>query len=186
MNVKSKYNPKFSALQVQDMRKLFEEGYGIGYIARKFNCYPNTVWHHVFDLSTPRIITKKEKELFTHNSKLSVKDVCKIRNLGLKGVSSADVGLSFGISETCALGIMKGKTYRWVEGPISKGEITPISIPKEIRKTDLKSGIKTGQKRSVKSGVLIRLGKKYGVAPCTIRRWIVKGKIKIKKSDRLE
>jgi hypothetical protein len=186
MDSKKKYKAKFNPLQIQDMRKLFEEGYGIGYIARKYDCWTNAVWHHVYDLSTPRIVSKKEKNLFTKNSKLNINDIRKIRRLGLSGVSAADIGQSFNISETAALGIMKGKTYRWVEGAVSNGEITPIDIPKEKRKTDLKSGIKVGQKRSVKSGVLVKLGKKYGVKPCTIRRWVLKGKLKICKSDRLD
>lgn len=186
MDSKKKYKAKFNPLQIQEMRKLFEDGYGIGYIARKFDCWTNAVWHHVYDLSTPRIVTKKEKKLYTRNSILTVKDICKIRQSGLSGVSAADIGQSFNISETTALGIIKGKTYRWVKGSVSIGEITPIDIPKEKRKTDLKSGLRPGQKRSVKSGVLVKLGKKYGVEPCTIRRWVLKGKLKICKSDRLD
>jgi hypothetical protein len=176
----SKFHSKITLSQRDKMRKLFEDGYSICFIARKFKCWPNTVWHHVYKLSTPRVISKKEEKLFTNNSKLTKKQIIEIRNSGLGSIYISRI---YNISPTTALGILSGKTYRWVESKTSKEFLVPLEIPKEIRITDLKRGAKKGQQRSVKSGTLVVLGKKYKVAPCTIRRRILKGKISKKEIE---
>jgi hypothetical protein len=151
----SKFRSKITIAQQEAMRELFKTGYGISYIARRFKCWPNTVWNHVYDLSPPRKISAKEKNQYTKNSSLTDKDVIQIRRL------------------------VNGKSYRWVEGPTRKGFLKPLVMNRVKRTTNLHPGAKPGSKQSVPSGSLKTLAKKYGVAPCTIRRWVLKGKINV-------
>jgi DNA invertase Pin-like site-specific DNA recombinase len=176
---KSKYAKKITPHQRKKMRELFKNGYGIHFISRKFNCWPNTVWNHVYDLSTPRKISQKEKEHFTKNSKLKDDDILQIRRMAKQGQSSTDIAKIFGISQSAIIGIVNGKTYRWVESETQKGLLIPIQIERIRRKTDLRPGAKLGSKPSVKPGTLTKLAKKYKVAPSTIHRWLLKGKIHV-------
>lgn len=173
---KSKYKSKFTPQQRVKIRKLYEDGYGICYLARQFECWPNAIWNMVYDLSIPRKASKKEKKLFLTNSKLTEKDIHDIRKLAKYGTTY--IANKYGISQTAALGIVNGKTYRWIKGDTLKGTLEPLEVTKIRRKTDKKPGSKPGVKKTVARGTLIELSKKHGVQPCTIRRWILKGKIK--------
>lgn len=176
---KSKYARKITPQQREKMRELFKKGYGIHFIAREFKCWPNAVWNHVYDLSTPRKVSLKEKNHFTKNSKLTDLDILRIRNMATRGMVAKKIGEMFKISQSATIGIINGRTYRWVEGTTKKGSLKPIKIDRIRRKTDLRPGTRPGSKRTVPSGTLIKLAKKHHVAPCTIRRWIVKGKIHV-------
>lgn len=179
--ISSKYRPRFNFEQINQMKTLYENGYGIGYIARQFKCYPNNVWHHVYRLDIPRQISRTEKKQYAKHSKLTEKEIIKIRNCGR---GSPYVAKMYNISQSCALGILNGKMYRWIKSTTRKNEsIVPIDFPKIKRKTDLKPGLRKGQPRSVPHGTLILLSKKYKVAPCTIRRWILKKKINKKEIE---
>jgi transposase-like protein len=175
----SKFRSKITIAQQEAMRELFKTGYGISYIARRFKCWPNTVWNHVYDLSPPRKISAKEKNQYTKNSSLTDKDVIQIRRLALQGMKSPQIKKLYNISQSAALGIVNGKSYRWVEGPTRKGFLKPLVMNRVKRTTNLHPGAKPGSKQSVPSGSLKTLAKKYGVAPCTIRRWVLKGKINV-------
>ncbi len=176
---KSKYGRKITPQQREKMRELFQNGYGTYFIARKFKCWPNAVWNHVYDLSPPRKISPEEKEHYMKNSKLTDMDVVRIREMSARGYGSSDIARIFKISRSAAVGIVNGKTYRWVESETLKGSLKPIEIERMRRKTDLRPGAKPGSKQSVPQGTLIKLAKKHHVATCTIRRWIVKGKIHV-------
>ena len=173
---RSKFKSKFTPQQRAEIRKQYETGYGICFLARKYNCWPNAIWNIVYDLSKPIKASEKEKKLFLKNSKLTEKNVLEIRKLAKHG--SPYIAKKFNISQTTALGIMNGKTYRWVKGETVKGTLEPIEVARVRRKTDMKPGSKPGVKKTVARGALIKLAKKHGVKPCTIRRWILKGKIK--------
>jgi hypothetical protein len=175
--MKSKYGRKITPEQREKMRELFKNGFGIHFIARKFKCWPNAVWNHVYDLSPPRKVSIKEKIHFTRNSGLTDMDIVSIREMATRGYGSTHIARVFGISQSAAIGIINGKTYRWVESKTQKGLLKPIEIERTRRKTDLRPGAKLGSKQSVPSGTLKKLAKKHHVATCTIRRWIVKGKI---------
>ena len=148
---------KFNEAQIQKMRDLFEMGFTVAYIARKFDCWPNAVWHHVFDLSVPRKLADKEIALYKKNSILTDKQVLDIRKLAINGLGSDTLASLYNISKSSALSILKGKTYRWLESETSSGPIFPIKIDKIKRKSDLKPGIKPGQKKQIKNGVLLQL-----------------------------
>jgi hypothetical protein len=173
-----KFKRKITPKQHEKMRALFKKGYSIYHIARVFRCWPNTVWTHVYDLSPSRKITPQERNLFTKFSKLSDTDVLKIRKLALNGYGSPQLAKMYGLSQSAVLGIINGKTYRWVQGPTKKEKLNPIDMDRIKRKTDLRPGTKVGTKQSVPRGTLIDLAEKYQVAPCTIRRWFVRGKLK--------
>jgi hypothetical protein len=177
--MKSKYGRKITPEQREKMRELFRSGYGIGFIARKFKCWPNTVWNHVYDLSPPRKVSIKEKNHYTRNSTLTDMDIIRIREMSARGQGSMQIARTFEISQSAAIGIINGKTYRWVESKTQKGFLKPIEIERIRRKTDLRPGAKLGSKQSVPSGTLKKLAIKHHVAPCTIRRWVVKGKIHV-------
>jgi len=179
----SKFRSKITPSQRDQMRCLFKQGFGIYYIARNFKCWPNTVWNHVYDLSTPRKISLKEKKHFTKNSKLTDADVIRIRQMAEQGTGSQQIGNLYGISQSATLGIINGKTYRWVESPTQKGFLKPVEMKRIKRKTDLRPGTKSGSKRSMPRGTLKKLAKKYSVASCTICRWIKKGKIQRPKTE---
>lgn len=169
-----KYRKKYNISQIEEMRRLFCKGYAVSHIARKFDCWPNAVWNHVYSLDPPRKLTTENIKRIMRNSKLTVSQVKTIRKSNLGSNSIAEI---YGISSSCALGILKGKTYRFVEGPCRDGNLEPLDLPRSDRKTDLKRGAKKGQPRSVRSGTLVVLAKKYNVKPCTIRRRILAGKI---------
>jgi hypothetical protein len=179
--MQSKFRRKFSWQQRAKIRQLFDDGYGICYLARKFKCWPNAIWTIVYDLAIPRKATKKEQEHFLKSSKVTIDDVIEIRKLAKQGYGSPFFAKMYGISQTTALNIMNGKTYRWLKGYTKKGFLNPIKIGRIRRKTDKKSGAKPGVKKTVPRGTLITLSKKYHVKPCTICRWISKGKIKVKR-----
>jgi DNA invertase Pin-like site-specific DNA recombinase len=186
MNKNKKYNryvSKFNADQIKRMRYLYDQGYALRYIARKFNCNPHAVWHRVYDLSPPQKLSAKIKRHYLRNSKLTEVDVRKIRILAVKqGINAVEIGKIYGISQSTALAIINGKTFRWINGETKKGMIEVIEYNYRP-KTDLKCGPKPGSKSKVKQGVLIKYAKQYGVKPCTICRWMKKGKFKVKKSE---
>jgi hypothetical protein len=179
--MQSKFRRKFSLQQRMKIRQLYDDGYGMCYLARKFKCWPNAIWAMVYDLATPRKASKKEQAHFIRSSKVTIDDVIEIRRLAKQGHGSPFFAKMYGISQTTALNIMNGKTYRWLKGYTKKGFLNPIKISRIRRKTDLKPGAKPGIKKTVPRGMLIILSKKYKVAPCTICRWIHKGKINIKR-----
>lgn len=75
---KSKYRKKYSAFQIEEMRRLFSEGYAVSYIARKFRCWPNAIWNHVYALDLPRKQTSKSQKHIMRNSKLTVSQVLRM------------------------------------------------------------------------------------------------------------
>ena len=144
----SKFKSKITPHQRETMRELFEKGYGIHFIARKFKCWPNTVWNHVYDLSTPRKISVEEKKHYTKNSKLKEADIVRIRQLAvIHGMGSLQIGSMYHISQSAILGIINGKTYRWVKSLTAKGLLTPVELDRIKRKTDLRPGAKLGSKQ---------------------------------------
>jgi len=179
---KKVYKAKHSSEDVQRMRKMAEEGYAINYIARKFKCCPNAAYHRVYDVIPARVATPVQQKRYLKRSNLEIADVKRIRQLALQGMNAVEIGKIYGISQTTALSIVNGKTFRWVPGKTLKGIIHPVNYEPKI-KTDRRRGPKNGSKRSVKSGVLIKYAEKHGVGTSTICRRIKKGKIKIKKDD---
>jgi hypothetical protein len=118
---------------------------------------------------------------------LTEKQVLKIRELSYKDKKiyhSAKIAEMFGIGATAALGIIRGKTFRWVGSwtrPHDKEEpvyLKPRKAGRETRISDKKRGRKIGQKITVQPGALLKLAKKYKVSPSSVCRWIKKGKIK--------
>lgn len=178
------HGKRFSYVQINEMRDLFLKGYALSYIARYFDCRPVAVWNNVFDLSPPEVFSKEKQKWAMTGSKISISDVKKIRSRVPKGITAPEVMKIYGISETSALAIIRGKTFRWIPGwTRPRGEelvyLQPVEMPKETRKTDQVRGCKKGSKRSVKPGALIELAKKYKVSTSTICRWRSKGKIHI-------
>lgn len=175
---------RFSPLQIKEMRDLFLEGYALNYIARHFDCRPVAVWNNVFDLSPPETFSKEKQKWAMSLAKVTISDVKKIRSRVPYGITAPEASKIFGISETTALAIIRGKTFRWISGwTRPRGNefiyLRPIEMPKQIKKTDQVRGCKKGSKRSVKPGALIELAKKYKVSTSTICRWRSKGKIHI-------
>ncbi len=179
----NRYRRKFTSKQIEEMRGLVEDGYGIHFVARKLGCRANAVWHHVFDLIPPKKLTKKEQDRNLRGSNLTITKVKRIRELGVgEGFSAKEIARKFNISSTSALSIIKGKTFRWIPGKTLSGVIVPIEYKYEP-KTDLTRGPKKGSKKKVKTGVLEKYAKTHGVDTTTICRWIQKGKLKLKKSE---
>lgn len=177
------YNKRHTQNQINQMRQLVNDGYGIHYVARRFECCANSVFYHVYDLIPPKKISNKDQKRFLKNSNLTISKVKQIRKLNLeRNVSASQLAKRFDISQTAALGIINGRTFRWVAGKTKKGEIVPVEY-EYISKTDLKRGPKKGSTRRVKNGVLHKYAKKYGVKNCTICRWIKKGKLKLRENE---
>lgn len=181
----NKYKRKHTLRQIQQMRDLVEQGYAIHYIARKFGCYTNAVWYHVYDLIFPKKVSEKRQKMYLRTSNLTIVKVQKIRKLGVeKRINAVVISKKFGISPTAALSIIKGRTFRWVPGMTKSGKIEPVEYDFKP-KTDLVRGPKIGSKQKVKSGVLIKYAKIYSVKPTTVCRWIKLGKLKLKKSEKV-
>ena len=179
----NRYISKFSSKQVKEIRDLYFQGYALRYIARKFDCNANAIWHRVFDLNIPKMVTSKIKKHYLRNSKLTEKDVRTIRELAIKRrMNAVQIGRMYGLSQTAALSIINGKTFRWIAGVTKKGKIELVEY-NERPISDQKGGPKIGSKQKVKPGVLLKYSQKYNVMPCTICRWIKKGKLKVKKSE---
>jgi hypothetical protein len=175
---------RLTPIQKKEMRDLFLNGYAISYIARMFDCRPVAVWNNVFDIDPPTTFSKTRQAWALNASKISVSDVKRIRSKVKQGISSGVAAKLYGISESAALAIIRGKTFRWVPGwtrPYTDRLVylDPIDLPKETKKTDLVRGCKLGSFHTVESGALIKQAKKYNVSTSTICRWRQKGKIKI-------
>lgn len=173
---------RFSLIEKQKMRNMFVEGYALSYIARKFACRPVAVWNNVFDLS-PSMVFSKEKQKWAMNvSTVSIKIVKKIRSKVPRVITSKEAAEMAGISQSAALAIIRGKTFRWIPGWTRPYKdilvyLEPEEYPHEIKKTDKVRGCKKGSIRTAKSGELIKLAKKYKVSTTTICRWRKKGKM---------
>lgn len=187
--MKKDFRPKFSQEQKAHMRILCANGYAIQYIARKFNCRPNSILNNVFDLLPPTMLNGPKKKSALKAAKVSIENVMEIRKLAIDyDYGAILLGRMFNINQTTALGIIKGKTFRWVAGwtrpHVGKlVYLAPIGKMKIKRKTNLKQGPKIGSKQKVKQGVLIKLAKEYNVSTSTVCRWIKKDSIKVKKSE---
>jgi len=179
---KSCYKSKFNKNQVLKMREMAEEGYAISYIARKFDCCANSIVHRVFDVITPRYIPKEKQKLYLKNSKLHITDVKRIRKLGVEGVDAVAIGKIYGISQTTALAIINGKTFRWIPGNTLSGYINPISYDPML-KTDKIRGPKKGSKKKVKNRVLLKYAEKYKISLSTVCRRVSKGYLKLKSEE---
>lgn len=182
MSKSKSHGRRFTVLQRQKMRSLFQEGYALSFIARKFDCRPVAVWNNVFDLSPATCFSPIKSKWAMNTARISIANVKKIRARVLKGIKSTEASQLYGISESAALGIIKGKTFRWVPGwtrPYAETFVylQPMDLPEPERKTDKVRGAKLGSAWSVKKGELIRLAKKHNVSTSTICRWKKKGKL---------
>lgn len=189
---KSKFARRMTKRQKSRMRDMFKEGYALGFIARKFKCMVNTVWNNVFDLDFIDSV-KIGGDFFTKSynlsegklkcaiscSKLSVTEIMKIRELYHKNrrkYSCVMLGKKFGVDQTTILGIVRGKTFRWVGGwtrPFrNENEIflTPYDDVRPCGKTDAVFGPKKGSKMYYSGGVLKEMAEKEGVSLSTMCR----------------
>lgn len=169
---------RFTKAQIRSMQSMYERGYAVQYIARKFRCYGNAVWNHVYNLSAPRVLSPGEMR--QRKGKLTAKQVRGIRDLAIKkGLSAEAIASMFEISTSCALGVIRGKTYRWVAGDIRPRmseplvRLVPDSYPKHPAKSDLRRGFKAGvSKRLVAPGVLLKLSEMTGLSPSRLSRML--------------
>jgi len=167
------------------MRKLVEDGFAIHYIARKFECRANAVWFHVFDLIPPQKLSKEQQKRNLRGSNLTISKVQRIRKMGVKDKIPANaIARIFGISNTAALSIIKGRTFRWIPGETLSGEIIPIEY-EYTAKTDRKRGPKMGSKKRVRAGVLKKYGKIHGVDASTVCKWVKQGKLLLPPKERI-
>lgn len=113
---KEKHGRRFTPLQKQEMRSLFQDGYALSYIARKFDCRPVAVWNNVFDLSPATTFSPVKLKWAMNTARISVANVKKIRAKVPKGISAPEAARLYNISESAALAIIRGKTFRWVPG----------------------------------------------------------------------
>lgn len=182
--MKSKYCSKLSPNDVLRMRKMAEKGLAIQDIARQFKCRPNAVYHRVYDVIPPRIFTDVEIKKSLRMSKLTIAKVRKIRELSVKkGVDAVSLAKKYNVSPTTILGIVNGKTFRWIEGETRKGYIKPIEYKATII-SDKKRGTKKGTRKTLKNGTLLKYAKKHGIHKSTVCKQIKNGKIKISKSEK--
>ena len=178
-----KQSPKFNQNQKDKMRNLFEKGYAVQYIARKFKCWPNAVWNNVFDLAPAKFLSNAKIDEIYKKSSLIPKDITNIRQLAKKGMGSPTIAELYGIGQSTALSIIRGRTFRWVKGWTRPHGTTwiyldPVEMPHFRVKTDKTYGPKSGTRHQVEPGILLKLSKKYGVSPSTICKWRKKGKLK--------
>lgn len=166
-------------LNREKMRALYQEGYCVEDIARRFKCRTNAVVHHVYDLVVPCIT------MIRSNSKLTEKQVKDIRNLFIKKKwVASEIAEKFDISQSTVLNVVHGIFYRWVPGEVvGKDGVIHVIPEGHHTKTLLnkkgarKSGPNKNTERLVHSGALIPIAKKYKVATCTISRWMRNGKM---------
>jgi hypothetical protein len=177
-----KFERRMKPAEKQMMRQLYEENYALGFIARKFNCCVNTVWNNVFDISVS-CLSKEKIKCTIKTSKVTPKEVKKIRLFAKNGQNAVQLSKLYGISQTATLSIIRGRTFRWIPGWIRPYQnqkffyYKPINIKQEKPKTDKKPGAKLGVKKVSSRGEVLRLAKKYNVSSSTICRWRKKGKI---------
>jgi len=170
--------------QHQQMKKLYEEGYAINFIARKFCCRQQTVWNCVFQSSIPVIPSKNILLRNIKCSKLTKDNVTQIRTLARSGLDSVAISKMYKISQTTTLNVIRGKTFRWIKGWIRPDinskfiYIKPLNITLPKPKSDRFCGAKAGSKKTVPRGYLLKLAAKHKRSTSTICRWMKKGKIK--------
>lgn len=163
------------------IRELYKDGWCVASLARKFHCHINAIQQHVFDLTVP------QKSMRRSNAKLSDSEVKEIRKLAIDyGYSSPLLSKKFSVSESTILNVIKGKFYRYIPGKVRLySEI--ITIPENFvfesvkqNKGRHKCGPNKNTVRLVSPGSLKPVAKKYGVATCTISRWLRKGILQVK------
>lgn len=161
------------------IRKLYNDGYSISALTRKFDCRYNAIMHHIYDLVIPVVSMSR------NNNKLNEVQVVSIRNKYIYGGYSAPMlAKEYNVSESTILNTIHGIYYRYIPGEIILKDGTIITIVKGFgtdkpinTKGNKKLGPKIGKPRR-KNGCLIPLEKKYGVSKATICRWLNSGKIK--------
>jgi len=161
---------------------MFEQNYALSFIARKFDCRPVAVWNNVFDLSPHSNFSPVKSKWAMNTAKISIANVKKIRARVPKGITASEARKLYNISQSAALSIIRGKTFRWVPGwtrPYADTLVylEPIDLPERKIKTDRVRGAKPGSSWTVKRGTIIKLAKKYGMSKSTICRWRQRGKL---------
>ena len=135
--MKSKFARRMSFVQKDQMRKMFVEQYAISCIARKFKCRQNTVWNNVFDLDKNYTLSKERKIRAITHSKLKVEQVKLIRSLSYKDrkkYNAIALAKLYKVSQSTILGVVRGKTFRWVDGWICSKKVWNYLKPsKQIR-----------------------------------------------------
>lgn len=175
-------------LNKEKIRKLYKDGYCISYIARKYNCRQNAIYHHISDLVIPN------KYYIKRFCKLSANQVKEIRKLYINSkISTIYLSSIYEVSETTILNIVHGKFYKWVPGKIINKNGKIEKIPKNYfidqnvnKKGMMKFGPKVGSKNNMIRGGLKPIADKYNVSTSTICRWIKKEKIKIDKRKKTQ
>jgi len=127
------------------------------------------------------------------NAKLCYSEVKEIRKLAIDyGWTSPTLSKKFSVSESTILNVIKGKFYRHVPGKVrvySEIVIIPENFVFELFKQTKgrrKCGPNENTIRLVPPGALKPIAKKYGVATCTISKWLRKGILQITKSGRIK
>lgn len=176
---KSKFARRMPVLQKDGMRRMFMDGYAIGCIARRYKCYVNTVWNNVFDLDGNYTLSEKKKKKAIEHSKLSVIQIRLIRELSYKNrrrYNAIFLSKKYCVNQTTILGIVRGRTFRWVGGwtcPVRGEPWHYLNPSNEVRSkgiTDVKFGPKPGSKFHYHGGELTKLARKCGVSLSTMCR----------------
>lgn len=109
---------KFSESQKQEMRQLVSDGWAFSYIARRYHCNVNAVYNNTFDVLPPVVLSDGKEKWARKASKIKICDVRRVRKMLKKNpsLSARFVMRHLGVSESSALSLIKGRTFRWVGG----------------------------------------------------------------------
>lgn len=188
----SKYSRRLTQIQKGKIRDLHQEGYSMGYIARKFRCQINTVWNNVFDLDPAYTLSEARKACAIKCSKLTVPEVLEIRELSHKNkkkYNAIALAERFGVSQTTILGVIRGKTFRWLGSWIRPRDddsdiyLEPLNEIRPPVMSDLTPGPKKGSHKQFKRGTILKIANAMNLSPSSICRKIKSGKIKIKAGE---
>lgn len=160
------------------IRKMYNDGYCLSSIARKFKCHQHTIMHHIYDLVIPM-------KNYSRAGILSDNQIVSIRNKFIYGgMSGPTLAKEYNVSQSTILNVIHGIYYRYVPGEILLKDGTIVTIVKGMEtnipikiKGRRKGGPKTGDKKRT-YGCLLPLAEKYGVSRSTICKWLNKGKIR--------
>ncbi len=188
--MKSIFAKRTSRKQKEKMIQLYNQGYCAREIARRLKINANAVWNLIFDKEPPAKMSAGEKRRISKLVSLTESQVKAMRKQACRGVPSTVLAETYNISKTTALSCIKGRTYRWIPGPtiphfkvhkpISEQDIvylSPIEAKTVKRRKGEKSGPKKDSVRMVNQRELIRVAKNRGMSPCTVSKWLHKGKI---------
>jgi len=162
--------------QVKNIRQLYIDGYSISFIARKYKMKVPSIQYRVFDLTRPIALNKNDKRIV--QCKFSENEILEIRSQYINDKKSAkQIAIERKVGHSTILGIVNGRTYRWIKGKTAKCIIKPKKEKLSRRICDIPLGAKKNTKQKIKRGGLTYLMNRYNISRSTAWIWVQKEKV---------